>query len=312
MEFFNDLEKINNTEPAVIALGNFDGVHLGHVKLINTAVEEARRRGVRSAVFTFSNHPKNMLPGKHVKNILYQDEKRSIIESLGVDYMFDVPFTEEILKTTAEDFVKNILVKRLKASAVVCGFNYTYGYKAQGTVETLEAAGKKYGFDVLMIEPFKVKGRVVSSSLIRNLITRGKVERCRLYMGRNYETSGIVVHGDKLGRKFGFPTCNIMIDRKMVTPPNGVYVTILHVDGKEYPAVTNVGVKPTVGKYKKNIETNIFDFDGDLYGKYIIVEFLKRLRSEKKFAGIDELKAQMKIDKKEAEAFHKKYAEENK
>ena len=225
-----------------------------------------------------------MFSKRKVKSILYMDEKRQIIESMGIDYMFDVPFTEELMKTSPEDFVTEILVRKLKMMEAVCGFNYTFGYKAAGTYDYLKEMGDKLGFAVREVKPFKVNGRVVSSTLLRNLISRGRVDRCRSYMGRNYAATGTVVKGDQLGRTMGFPTCNLDIDASMVTPPAGSYITLCKVNDKYYHAVTNVGKKPTVGKYHKNIETHILDFSGDLYGLKVRGCFLKRIRGEKKFS----------------------------
>ena len=304
MQIFNSLEEITNIEPTVIALGNFDGVHLGHQELIFRAVKSAKSSGYKSAVFTFSNHPKNLLPGKKVKNILYKEEKAEIIKTLGVDYIFNIEFTKEILTMDPADFIDNILVEKLKMKEAYCGFNYRFGYKATGTPEVLMREGSKKGFSINVIEPIIIEGEIVSSTLIRHLIATGRVERCSKYMGRNYEISGEVVVGNKLGRKLGFPSLNLMIDESMVSPPNGVYITYCNYNGIKYPSITNVGVKPTVGVYNKNVETHIFSFDEDLYGKKILVEFLKKTRSEKKFDSVEKLSEQIVKDCNEAKAFH--------
>lgn len=316
MEVFNDLENIKGNEQAAVALGNFDGVHLGHQELIRQTVGLAQEKGVKSAVFTFSNHPRNLIPGNEpVKNILYEDEKRSLIESLGVDYLYEIPFTEEIMKLEAEDFVTEILLARLRMTTAVCGFNYQFGARAFGTSEYLELWGKKYGFDVYEMGPYEVDGNVVSSSLIRTIIEAGYVQKCRAYMGRNYEIAGEVVVGNRLGRKLGFPTSNLLIDDSMVTPPNGVYVTYCDYNGVRYPSITNIGVKPTITKDvaenvveagEKSVETHIFDFDKELYGKRIVVEFLRKMRDEQKFGSVEELSAQIVKDCEAARAWFEK------
>ena len=304
MEIIRSLEEIKDIDKTAVALGNFDGVHLGHQELIRETVEQGEADGVKSAVFTFSNHPSNIIPGaKAVKSILTEDRKSEIIESLGVDYLFNVPFTEELMNLEAEDFVKEILVDRLNVKTAFCGFNYQFGARAFGTPEILEIYGEKYGFDVFEMAPFEINGKVVSSSLIRLLISKGYVNRCEEFMGRNYEVGGEVVVGNRLGRSLGFPTSNLNIDETMVTPPNGVYTTYCDYKGVKYPSITNVGVKPTVGTFETNIETHIFDFDKELYGKHITVEFLKKMRDEEKFDSLEDLSAQIIKDCEKAKVW---------
>jgi len=305
LKIFKSLEEINNIEPCALALGNFDGVHKGHQELILRAVRAAKRHGIKSAVFTFSNHPRNMIPGqKKVENIIYNEEKATLIEAFGVDYLFDIPFTKEIQTMEAESFVKDLIVGRFKAAETFCGFNYKFGYKAAGNVKLLKALAKELGFTANEVHPVTVDGEVVSSTLIRGLIKSGEVDECIHYLGRNYSIGGEVVVGNKLGRTIGFPTSNIMIDENMITPPNGVYITNAIYNGVSYPSITNVGVKPTIGEYKKNMETHIFNFDKELYGKHIKIEFLKMTRDEVKFSSVEELSAQITKDCEEAKAFH--------
>lgn len=306
MILFSTLEEIQGIRPTAIALGNFDGVHLGHQELIARAVAKAQADGLAAAVFTFSNHPRDLLPkGKKVKNILYKEEKREIIESLGVDYLFSIPFTKEIMNLDPTAFVDRLLVERMQMKAAFCGFNYHFGHKAAGSPLMLKELGLSRGFEVTKIEPFTIDGNVVSSTLIRTLIASGRVDKVATYMGRHYAVAGEVVVGNRLGRKLGFPTSNLMIDPSMVTPPNGVYVTLCTWNGTQYPSVTNVGVKPTIGKYNKNVETHIFQFDKELYGKEIKVEFLRKLRDEVRFDDVEELSAQIVRDCREAERYHR-------
>ena len=304
MQVFNSLEEIMNIRETALALGSFDGIHLGHQALISHVVEEAKKRGLAAAVFTFSNHPRNVIRGEGtVKNIIYKREKEEILEGLGVDYLFDIPFTEDIMKMPKDVYVKNLLVDSCHAKLVACGFNHRFGFKAEGDTEALVELGKELGFDTFVMEPFVINDNVVSSSLIRTLIASGRVDKYPDYMGRLYAINGEVVVGNKLGRTLGFPTSNLVIDEEMVTPPNGVYVTNCIYNGVGYPSVTNVGVKPTVGEYKKNVETHIFDFDKELYGKTISVEFLLKLRDEVKFDSHEDLAEQIVRDCKEARKY---------
>jgi riboflavin kinase / FMN adenylyltransferase len=306
MIIFRDLAEIKGIEKTAVALGNFDGIHKGHQALITRAVDIAREKGIKSAVFTFSNHPRNVLSGENtVKNIIYEDEKIEILEQMGVDYLFTLDFGK-LMNQTPEEFVKDMLVDTFCASAAVCGFNFTYGRKAAGTAETLLSEKDRYGIDVYVVDPVTVGGEVVSSTLIREKISTGEVSAVQALLGRPYTMRGEIRHGNEIGRTMGFPTCNIVIDETMVTPTNGVYVTRAHVRGRLYDSVTNVGNKPTVGTYAKNIETNIFDFHEDVYGETMTVEFLEKIRDERKFASLDELKEQISSDKAYAISFHKK------
>ena len=327
MQVFNSLEEIKNIRETAIALGSFDGVHLGHQELIKRTVAAAKGNGLASGVFTFSNHPKNVILGEDsVKNILYKSEKEAIIESLGVDYLFDVPFTEEIMTRSKDRYVRELLVDTCSARIITCGFNHRFGFKAEGDTKFLEEYSEELGYKTIIMEPFTVSGNVVSSTLIRTLIASGRVDRCPEYMGRYYAIKGEVVVGNRLGRTIGFPTSNLMIDFSMVTPPNGVYVTYCTYNGKRYPSVTNVGVKPTIKRQSgeteskddsnsagtesagfervKNVETHIFDFDNELYGKTITVEFLRKLRDEVKFDDISALSEQIVRDCREARKYH--------
>ncbi len=310
MKIFNLLEEIDDQIPeTVVALGNFDGVHKGHQEIISRTVKSAEAAGCKSAVFTFSNHPKNLMgSGTAVKNILYPEEKAAIIQQLGVDYMFNIPFDQSILTMDPVDFIDRLLLEKFHMKQAYCGFNYHFGYKAKGDAELLMKEGMKKGFGIHIQEPFKINGNLVSSTLIRGLIQEGKVDQCAKYMGRLYSIGGEVVVGNKLGRTIGFPTSNIMIDDTMVTPPNGVYVTYCTYNGVRYPSITNVGVKPTIGNYRKNVETHIFNFDKELYGKQIHVEFLEKTRDERKFENVEALSKQITDDCITARSYHRQNA----
>lgn len=312
MKIFNSLDEIKNIKETVVALGNFDGVHKGHQELIRRTVKSARMAGLKSAVFTFANHPRNVLAGEHViKNILYLEEKAEIIKSLGVDYLFSLEFTSEIQHLSAEEFIKVLLIDALKMKEAYCGFNYHFGYHADGNPEKLMKAGLENGFGIHVLEPYLIDGNLVSSTFIRKLIADGRVAECKKYMGRNYSIGGEVVVGNKIGRTIGFPTSNILIDETMVTPAHGVYVTYCNYNGVQYQGVSNVGIKPTIGDNKKNIETHIINFSKELYGKEIRVEFLQRIRPEIKFNSVEELAAQIKRDCIEAKRFHEKLENEH-
>lgn len=307
MKLFQDLEEIREVKPTVVALGNFDGVHKGHQELISRTVKSAAAAGLCSAVFTFSNHPKNVLSkSRKVKSILYNDEKAAIIESLGVDYLFNVPFDGEMQHMDAAGFIHDVLLNRLRMQEAYCGFNYKFGYKASGNPEVLMKESIRNGFGLHVLEPVRIDGQLVSSSLIREHIEAGRVDQCMKFMGRNYTVGGEVVVGNRIGKTIGFPTSNLVVDETMVTPANGVYITYCIYGGVRYPGVTNVGEKPTIGKFSKNMETHIFHFDKELYGKTIRVEFLKKTRDERKFDNVEDLAKQITKDCIMAKDFHRK------
>ena len=306
MKVFKSLDEIKNIEATATALGNFDGVHLGHQELIREAVKQAREKGLKSAVFTFSNHPKNVISGTNmVKNIIYNDEKEALLEAMGVDYLFSLDYTKEFGSLSPQEFTAELLVNHFRVKHVVCGFNYRYGYKAQGDSQMLIEQGCILGFDVSVMDAVSLEGSVVSSTLIRGLIAQGEMEECSRYLGRNYSIGGTVIEGNHIGRTIGFPTCNITVDETMVTPASGVYVTSCKVDGQMYPAITNVGSKPTIGLYHKNVETHLLDVKVDLYGKDIRVEFLKKLRDERKFDNIEALTEEIRHNCDTAREYHK-------
>lgn len=303
MVIFRNLAEIQNIEKTAVALGNFDGIHKGHQVLISRAVETAQKKGIKSAVFTFSEHPRNVIAGSNVvHNIIYEDEKIEILEKMGVDYLFSISF-REIMNLSPRDFVDRILIDTFCIDTAVCGFNFTYGFKAAGTADMLEglAAGR---FGVSVVDPVMVDGDVVSSTLIREKIFAGDVEAVPQLLGRNFTIRGVVIHGNEVGRTIGFPTCNIVIDETMAALPNGVYMTYCYVEGERFCSITNVGNKPTVGEYAKNIETNIYDFDRDIYDKRITVEFIRKIRDEKKFSGLEELTSQIRTDSDLVRKYH--------
>ncbi|MGI6721833.1 MAG: bifunctional riboflavin kinase/FAD synthetase [Anaerovoracaceae bacterium] len=306
MKVFESIDEVKDIEPTAIAVGNFDGVHKGHQEIIKRMVSNARIAGFKSAIFTFSNHPRNMLgTGNRVKNILYSEDKIRLIEEMGVDYLFNIPFDDHIRCMEPVAYVERLLIGRFKMKEIFCGFNYHYGHRAAGDVKLLLDLSLDRGFSLHVLAPYRVDGHVVSSTMIRELIADGAVDKCPDYLGRYYSIGGEVVVGNKLGKKLGFPTSNLSIDEDMVTPSNGVYVTYCIYNGKRYDSITNVGVKPTIGEYKKNVETHIFDFDKELYGKNIRVEFLKKTRDEQKFDSKEELSQQIMRDCINAKAYHR-------
>lgn len=298
MKVFTSIESVQLNNKTIVAVGNFDGLHIGHMELIKTTVKEAREKGYLAACFTFSNHTRD------VKFVCTEEEKLEILENAGIDVVFNVPFEEKIKNTSPEEFVEEILSVKLNAAGISCGFNYRFGKKAAGDVEFLRREAAKTGLEVYVHDAVTVDGEVVSSTAVRKYIDEGNMEKVNAFLGRYYTAKGTVVHGKKLGRVLGFPTANILFEEYRVAPPNGVYYTYAIVDGVRYGAITNIGHKPTIGEFAKSLETHIYKFDGDLYNKDIIVEFIHWARPEIKFDSIDALAEQVLSDKEDAYNYH--------
>lgn len=296
MTIIKSLDEVINVENTVVTIGNFDGIHKGHIKLIKEAVKEAKTKNYKSVVFTFENHPMRYFRADSIKHIITNEEKVKIFKDLGVDIVFMIPFDEYMTKISATDFVKTILHEKLKCKMVIVGHDFTFARNKEGNASLLESLGKKYNMKVKVIEPIKIKGRRVSSSYIRNLINDGNVSEIKDFLGRNYFLEGEVIHARKIGRTIGFPTANLKAEDKLIIPKNGIYAVKVYIKNKVYYGATNIGYNPTVNGKALSIETNIIDFDEEIYGEIIKVEFLDRIRDEKKFNSLDELKSQLSKD----------------
>jgi riboflavin kinase/FMN adenylyltransferase len=297
--------------PLVMALGFFDGVHLGHQEVILAAKKEADNRGYRSAVMSFDPHPSVVLGRsvKHVKYITPLEEKIRLVKSLGIDYFYIVRFTKEFANLVPQEFVDHYLID-LNVKHVVAGFDYTYGKLGKGTMETLQFHSRqKFTFSV--IEKLEYEHEKISSSLIRSFLKEGKMDVLPSYLGRYYVTAGIVIHGEKRGRTIGFPTANVEMHDEYIVPPTGVYAVKFTIEetGKIYKGVCNVGYKPTFHKNKADkpsVEVFIFDFSDNIYDQKVLIEWHRRIRSEQKFSGIEELTAQIEKDKQSAQNYFEK------
>ncbi len=288
-----------------VGLGNFDGLHIGHMTLINTLINESKVLGIDSVVYTFLKHPENILRKKlNTPIITTINKKIQLLQSTRLDYLYFDDFDEAFSRMKPEDFIKDILFDKLKVKLAVTGFDYRFGYKGQGNVSLLEEAGKEYGFDVIVIPPVKIDEHIVSSTSIRQSITKGSIEKANRLLGRHFSISGTVTRGRRVGNTIGFPTANISYYDKIILPHTGVYITKTLVENKIYNSVTSVGINPT---FKENlpisIETYILDFNEDIYGKDIEVVFIKRLRNEKDFGSVDELITQIKTDVSDARKY---------
>ena len=291
-----DNAKLNNT---AVALGKFEGVHKGHMLLINKISELAgTEKDIKSVIFTIN------MPGGNAINL--DSERYEIFESLGVDYVCECPFDEKISSLSPEDFIKIILAERLGVSYVVVGEDFCFGHKRRGNVKTLKDYSREYNFEVIVFEKLKIDDCIVSSSSIREFLDSGDVKKVADFMGRPYSISGKVTEGKKIGRTIGFPTLNIKPDIKKRLPLAGAYETRIKIfgDSKIYKGITNVGNNPTVNPDARSgsnddalVETHLIDYEGDLYGKMIQVDFIRFIRPEIKFDNVEKLKKQLIMDK---------------
>lgn len=296
MTIIKSINVIDNIKRSVVTIGNFDGLHKGHQVLIKKAVDYGKENNMKSVVFTFENHPANYFVSNSIKNIISNKEKTRRLRKLGVDIIVSIPFDEYMTKISAEEFVKNILVNKLGAERVIVGYDFTYARNKEGNADLLKILAKKYNFELEVLKPIKIDGTRVSSTYIRSLVSQGKVSHVKKYLGYNYEIEGKVIQCRQLGRTIGFPTANIEIDKNMITPKTGIYATKVYIDDKIYYGATNIGYNPTVNGKGLSIETNILEFNEEIYGKIIKVEFLERTRDEKTFSSLEELKNQLEKD----------------
>ena len=299
MQYISEPSRIERDKPSVVALGNFDGVHRGHQKLFKLAKEESQRLNIETIVFSFYPHPTWVVGGKKKSLIMSQEEKRNIIESIGIDVLIEYPFTKDFANMPPEEFFVNILVNKLHTKVLVVGSNYYFGKGKQGGVELLKELGERYNVKVVIVDAVLEGDEIISSSRIRKLISSGNIEMANKLAGHPYSVSGTIVKGNQLGRKLGFPTINIMTEEYRAYPPNGVYATKVYIDKKQYLGITNIGYAPTVDVEVKRIETYIYDFNEDVYGKHAKVEFYKFIRPERKFNSIDELKSEVDKNKQQ-------------
>lgn len=301
MEVVAAFEKLHSFgAPCVVALGTFDGLHRGHVDVIRTAGDEARRRGELLAVFTFSNHPYACFRPQSVPPALITAAaKHRLLEELGVDVLVDIPFDARVASLEPEVFLERL--RALSYSTLVVGSNFTYGLRGAGTVATLAESARRFGFHLIVRELVTGGGTIISSTAIRALVAAGEVAEAARMLGRSYSLSGVVARGERRGRTLGFPTANLELgDARQAVPAEGVYAVRVYFDGASCAGMANIGTNPTfAGERRPRLEAHLFAFDGDLYGKEITVEFLERVRGEKKFASPEALRAQLARDRRE-------------
>jgi riboflavin kinase/FMN adenylyltransferase len=295
--YFPDDAKPTRWAQPVVALGNFDGVHRGHRKILERVRRVAGERGASPVVMTFEPHPPRVVrPDKAPPLLMTSAQKLEAFADLGMYGAAIVRFTPEMSRWTPEMFVRTVLVDWLRVAEVWVGANFLFGHDRAGNFSLLRLLGGRHGYRAEKIDPVRYKEFVVSSTRIRRLVSEGRVDEAGALLGHHYYLDGTVVHGDHRGRTIGFPTANLCTDNELL-PPHGVYATTVTIDGVVKPSVTNVGVRPTVdASGRPTIETHLFDFDRELYGRTIRVGFVQRLRDERAFASLDLLRAQIGAD----------------
>jgi len=301
MKLYRDLAGEPLERPSSVSIGVFDGVHLGHQQLIRKVMYSAQSEGHLSGVVTFESHPDELLaPQRGIRYLTTLEEKLDLLGTLGVDFVVALPFTKELAKTTARDFVV-ALADRLQMRDLWIGPDFSLGRGRQGSVDYLKGLAEELNFQIHILQFFRDGGEVISSTRIRSLISEGRVSDAARLLGRYPSISGAVVHGAHRGHELGFPTANLSLDERMMTPPNGVYASRIGWDTVLHPGVVNIGRRPTFEEGSRPLlEAHVLDFQGDLYGKKVRVEFIERLRPEQRFNGAEALITQMQADAAQA------------
>ena len=300
MNVYYGIKEFIKLENAVVTSGTFDGVHLGHQKILNRLNEVASETKGESVVITFYPHPRSVIsPDNKTINLLSTlDEKIELLEESGVSHLVIIPFTREFSELSSEEFIQKILIETIGTKTLVIGFDHRFGKNREGGFDYLKENKARYGFEIEEIPRHDLENIGISSSKIRKALNDGDVQVAEHFLGRNYSVSGVVVKGKQLGRTIGFPTANIQVrEIAKLIPADGVYAVKVYYREEAFGGMLNIGNRPTVDGTYKTIEVNIFDFDREIYGENLKVEFIQKIRNEQKFNGLEELKAQIAKDK---------------
>jgi riboflavin kinase/FMN adenylyltransferase len=302
MDTEQELASVTPQRKTLLTIGVFDGVHAGHRHLLAQLQQQAAKANLISGVVTFSPHPQSVLhPGCQLPWLSHLDDRVTTLRQLGLDMVAVLTFTPKLAGLSARDFI-SLLRKHLKMQGLMVGPDFVLGRRGEGDIHLLRTLGDEMELTVHVIPPFTIEGEVVSSTLIRQALARGDMSRVEKLMGRRFYLRGKVVTSDKRGRRLGFPTANLDMKPQQALPDNGIYATIAQVDGERFPSATNVGTRPTFGEGKRMVETYLLSYNGDLYGKQITVEFVKKVRDEQRFPSVEELITQMGKDVREVDA----------
>jgi riboflavin kinase / FMN adenylyltransferase len=285
----------------VLALGNFDGLHRGHLKIIERVRRGAAEHGGTPMAMTFDPHPPRVVrPDKAPQLLMTKAQRLDALHHAGIACVAVVRFTRELSGWDPETFVRTVLVDWLRVSEVWVGANFLFGHDRAGNFSLLRTLGQRYGFRADKIDPVRYKDFVVSSTRVRRLVAEGRMDEAGALLGHQYSLDGVVVEGRRRGREIGFPTANLATENELV-PPFGVYATMMIIDGIVHPGLTNIGMRPTFGETAPTIETHVLGYSGDLYGRRVTLSFVQRLRDERRFEDVDALRAQIEADQRRAE-----------
>ncbi len=307
MKIIQTISNFNSLEKTVVTIGTFDGIHIGHQKILKDLIETAKKENKKSVLLTFFPHPKMVLQKEVTIQLLNTiEEKSSLLEKMGLDYLIIHPFSKEFSRLTALDFVRDILVNQLNTSRLIIGYDHHFGKNREGNIHQLKEYSSLYDFNVEEIPAQDIDNVSVSSTKIRNALQEGSLKTANNYLGYNYMLNGTVVNGKSLGGKIGFPTANLEVNETYkLIPKTGVYIIKTVIDSVLFYGMMNIGFRPTVSGKDQTIEAHLFNFNKDLYGKNLRLELLYFLREEKKFDSIDDLIVQLKLDKENSIAYLK-------
>ncbi len=303
MQIIQDIEKLHIEGKSAIAIGKFDGIHIGHQALLAKVLEK-KQEGMLAVVFTFSPSPEEFFRGESLPVIDTLDEKRENFKNMGIDILIEYPLTKESASISPEDFMQIILWEKLHAGYVVSGTDLSFGDKGRGNAKMLYTFATEHSFVYEEIDKICIEGKEVSSSAVRSAISEGNMELVLSMLGRAYRIGGEVVHGRALGRTIQVPTVNIIPQKQKLLPPKGVYATVSYFDGRQILGVTNIGCKPTVSQENEiGVETHLFDFDEEIYGQHIMTWLMHYIRPERRFESLDALVEQLKKDEEAGRAY---------
>lgn len=307
MKIFNSIESFVCTKKTVVTIGTFDGVHLGHQKIIERLIATAKDRKSESVILTFFPHPRMVLQDQNEIRLLNTiNERKELLKKSGLENLIVHPFDKEFSRLTAEDFVKNILVEKLKVDKIIIGYDHRFGRNRTADINDLIEFGSEYNFEVEQISAKEIQDTSVSSSKIRTALNEGNIELANQYLGYSYFLTGVVQKGKQLGRTIGFPTANLKIEEQYkLIPKQGAYIVACELNVTKVYGMMNIGTNPTVNGNNQSIEIHFLDFDGDLYNQQIKVELLSYIRAEQKFESVNQLQKQLEKDKIHATAFTK-------
>ena len=304
MKIIKDTTEFYIEEATAVAIGKFDGFHRGHQTLLQK-MQEQKKKGLATVIFTFVPSPAAFFSTEIMKELTTLEEKRKIFEKAGIDYLIEFPFVQETADMEPEAYIKEVLVERIHAKCVVAGEDVSFGRRGSGNAKLLLDKSEELGYDVVLIDKVQYEGREVSSTFVREEVTKGNMELVHRLLGIPYHVGGMIVHGRKLGRTLGMPTVNQIPTKEKLLPPNGVYFSYVMLDERKLPSITNIGTKPTVADgMVMGVETYIYDFDEDVYGEELEVYLLAFKRPEMRFDSVDALKVQMAKDIAAGRAYH--------